>query len=85
MPAFAATTRLARPLPCYVSRASDSSKKEAEISRQGAVLLALALLLDAGGTLATAVIGPSGIDPRLQWEAGLTRGDRPGITTSTSN
>ena len=52
------------------------------MSRYGVVLLVLALVLGAGGTPATAVMAPSGIDPqlRLDWDAGPTRGGRPAVT-----
>ena len=52
------------------------------MSRHGVVLLVLALVLGAGGTPATAVMAPSGIDPRLRldWEAGQTRSGRPTVT-----
>ena len=46
------------------------------------VLLVLALVLGAGSSPATAVMAPSGIDPRLRldWEAGQTRGGQPTVT-----
>jgi len=50
--------------------------------RHGIVALVVALVLGAGGTPATAVMAPSGIDPqlRLDWDAGQTGGGRPAIT-----
>ena len=52
------------------------------MSRRGVALLVLALVLGTGGAPATAVMAPSGIDPRLRldWEAGQTRGGRPVVT-----
>lgn len=52
------------------------------MSRQGVVLLVLALVLGTGGAPAIAEMGPSGIDFRLRldWEAGYTRGGQPVVT-----
>jgi hypothetical protein len=52
------------------------------MTRQGIVLLVLALVLGTGAAPATAVMAPSGIDPRLRldWETGQARGGGQAIT-----
>jgi hypothetical protein len=52
------------------------------MSRQGIVLLVLALVLGTSGAPATAMMSPSGIDFRLRldWEAGPARGGRQAVT-----